>query len=45
MDQQLELKMTTDEVKLVFQGLGKLPFEEVFELIGKLNIQVNQQAK
>jgi len=45
MDQQIELKMTTEEVKLVFQGLGKLPFEEVFELIGKLNAQVNQQTR
>lgn len=36
---ELDLK----EANLIFKALGKLPFEEVYELIGHLNQQANQQ--
>lgn len=37
--------LTIAEANLIFKALGKLPFEEVYELIGKLNTQANQQLK
>lgn len=37
------VSLTEAELKLVFKGLGKLPFEEVFQLIEKLNLQVREQ--
>lgn len=43
--QRVTLNLTIEEVSLLFKGLGKLPFEEVYELIGSINSQVNQQVK
>lgn len=40
---ELILKVTVEEGNMIFKGLGKLPFEDVFELIGKLNEQANHQ--
>lgn len=37
----LDIKLNMEELKVVFKALGKLPFEEVYEIIGKLNDQVN----
>lgn len=41
---QVKLQVTMDEAKMIFRALGKLPFEEVYELIGDLNKQINDQA-
>ncbi|WP_185123720.1 hypothetical protein [Reichenbachiella sp. 5M10] len=41
MNNEVEVQLTVEELKLVFKALGKLPFEEVYEVIGKLNDQVN----
>lgn len=35
--------VTLEQANKIFKGLGKLPFEEVYELIGILNEQANQQ--
>lgn len=35
--------VTLEEANLIFKALGKLPFADVFELIGKLNEQANAQ--
>ncbi|CAN5124828.1 hypothetical protein BH09BAC1_BH09BAC1_10970 [soil metagenome] len=43
--QKINLHLTIEDVSLIFKGLGKLPFEEVFEVIGSINSQVNQQVK
>ncbi len=40
---QLHFQMTLEEANLVFKGLGLLPFKDVYELIGKLNEQANEQ--
>ncbi|MCX2742691.1 hypothetical protein OO013_02375 [Mangrovivirga sp. M17] len=40
---EITLKVTVEEGNMIFKGLGKLPFEEVYELIGKLNDQANRQ--
>lgn len=35
--------VTLDEANLLFKSLGRMPFEQVYELIGKMNEQANQQ--
>ena len=40
--EKMTLEVTLSEAKKIFEALGKLPFEEVYELIGKLNEQVNE---
>ena len=37
--------VTLNEANLIFKALGALPFREVYELIGKLNEQANEQLK
>ena len=39
-----ELSVTEQELKTIFKGLGKLPFEDVFQLIEKLNLQIREQT-
>lgn len=41
--QNITFNITLEEANLIFKALGKQPFAEVFELIGKLNEQANQQ--
>lgn len=41
--QELNLKVTIDEANLILKALGRLPFNEVYELVGKLNQQANEQ--
>jgi hypothetical protein len=35
--------LTLDEANVIFKALGKMPFEQVYELIGKMHGQANQQ--
>ena len=44
-NKEVVFKLTIQEANLIFKSLGKLPFEEVYELIGKLNTQANQQLQ
>jgi hypothetical protein len=39
----IDFKLTIDEANLLFKALGRMPFAEVYELIGKLNEQANRQ--
>lgn len=41
--QEVVFQLTLEEANLIFKALGKLPFEQVYELIGKLNQQANEQ--
>ncbi|BDD01355.1 hypothetical protein [Persicobacter psychrovividus] len=41
---ELNIKITHQEATLIFSALAKRPFEEVFELIGKLNFQITEQS-
>jgi hypothetical protein len=49
MEEQVEVKivfqLTLEDANLIFKALGKLPFEQVYELIGKLNQQANEQLE
>ncbi len=42
---KVKLELELEEVNLILKSLGNLPFKEVFELIGKINQQANQQLK
>jgi hypothetical protein len=39
----VKFELTIDEANVIFKALGRLPFNEVYALIGKLNEQANQQ--
>lgn len=45
MEKDIILSLTIDEVNVIFKALGERPFNEVFELIGKINAQANEQLK
>ena len=42
-DQLINLQISLNEAKVIFKALGKMPFADVYELIGKLNEQTNKQ--
>lgn len=42
---ELTFTLTIDEANTILKGLGKLPFEEVNNLIAKLNTQATPQLK
>ncbi len=44
-EQKLNITINLEEAKLIFKALGKMPFEQVYELIGHLNEQVNEQER
>lgn len=41
----LTLRVSLDEANLIMKALSELPFKDVYELIGKLNDQANNQLK
>lgn len=43
--QQLTLTLTVDEVNVILEGLGNLPFNRVFGLIGRLQEQAAPQLR
>lgn len=40
---ELNIKLTVDEVNLVMESLGHLPYLRVFELIGNIQNQAREQ--
>ncbi|MBQ2350461.1 MAG: hypothetical protein II393_04280 [Cytophagales bacterium] len=44
-NKEISLKLTIMEVKIIMSSLAKMPFENVYELIGKINNQANEQTK
>ena len=42
---KIKFEISIEEANLIFKALSKMPFSEVFELIGRLNEQANQQLK
>ncbi len=44
-DQTISLSLTIPEANIVMAGLGKLPFEAVFEVIGKIRQQAEHQIQ
>jgi len=43
--EKITLSLTLDEANLLLKALGEMPFREVFELIGKIQQQANQQLQ
>ena len=41
----INLKLTLDEVNLIIKALAQEPFKDVYELIGKINEQADQEIK
>lgn len=44
-DIHLTFSLTLKEANVIFKALGSRPFDEVYELIGKLNEQANNQLR
>jgi len=44
-EKKINFEVNLEEANLIFKALGKEPFANVFELIGKLNEQANAQLK
>ena len=44
-EKKIIFEIGLEEANLIFKALGKLPFVEVYELIGKLNDQANGQLQ
>jgi hypothetical protein len=40
---ELKFTVSLEEANKIFKALGREPFQEVYELIGNLNEQANQQ--
>ncbi|MFI6520891.1 hypothetical protein ACIBF1_35425 [Spirillospora sp. NPDC050679] len=45
MEQRLTLKLTLPQVNQILDALGKLPYAEVYELIGDLQRQARTQLE
>ncbi|MBB6458869.1 hypothetical protein [Flammeovirga kamogawensis] len=43
-DHKITIALSVEELQLIIGGLGKLPFEKVYQLIGKLNEEANSQV-
>ena len=42
-NREIDLQVSVDEVNLILEALGNLPFVKVYALIGKIQQQANQQ--
>lgn len=43
MQKEIQLQLTTEEINLLLEGLGNLPFVKVYQLIGKIQEQAARQ--
>lgn len=43
--EEINLSLTLDETNKIIKALAKEPFQDVFELIGKINEQADKQIK
>ncbi len=44
MQKEIQLQFSPDEVNLILEGLGNLPFVKVYQLIGKIQEQASHQV-
>ena len=44
-DKNIQLDLNFEKVNLILKALGKMPFNEVYELIGEIHEQANQQVE
>ena len=43
--QDIELRLSIDELNLILEGVGNLPFARVFNLVGKIQAQAAEQLR
>jgi len=41
--EEINLRLTPDEINVVLEGIGNLPFVKVYNLIGKIQAQASAQ--
>lgn len=44
-NKNIKLELNFEEVNIILKALGNLPFNEVYDLIGKIHEQANTQTK
>lgn len=44
-DKNIQLDLSFEEINIILKALGNLPFNEVYDLIGKIHDQANNQVK
>ena len=42
-NEKINLELSVDDVNLILKALGSMPFNQVYELIGSIHQQANQQ--
>ena len=42
-NEKINLELNVDDVNLILKALGSMPFNQVYELIGSIHQQANQQ--
>lgn len=45
MQKEIKLQFTADEINVILEGLGNLPFIKVYQLIGKIQEQASRQVQ
>lgn len=43
--QDIQLRLSIDELNLILEGVGSLPFARVFALVGKIQSQAAEQLQ
>lgn len=43
--QEIKLQLAIEEVNLILEGLGNLPFAKVYALVGRIQSQAQQQLE
>lgn len=43
--QDIQLRLSIDELNLILEGVGNLPFARVFALVGKIQAQAAEQLQ
>jgi hypothetical protein len=43
-NKNIQLELNFEEVNVILKALGNLPFNEVYDLIGKIHEQANTQS-
>ena len=43
--QDIQLRLSIDELNLILEGVGNLPFARVFALVGKIQTQAAEQLQ
>lgn len=43
--QDIQLRLTIDELNLILEGVGNLPFARVYGLVGKIQAQAAEQLQ